>query len=197
MGDGGVENNNNVNGINYYFDLTDQLWHDLNSINGIPSIATNTSGNCAVYDSDRNVFFIVGGSSPTVVVFNVTTFENENYENVWQYDLFGQAINQTGLIQNLHSQACVYYNDMIFTLGGIENDMLQSSIFVYVLCLLFIDVQCTCVFIGIFIAEISSNLLLLCFVVAFGVPLLFFNYFLYNFFIFSFFPTNVSNIDMT
>ena len=123
-------------GTSYYFNLTDETWHTLNTI---PSMPTNTTDNCAVYDSDRNIFFIIGGtdssgatSSTTTVIFNLTSFENENFDNVWQYDIFGQMINQTGFRDNLHSQACVYYNSMVFSFGGITDGTPQNSIFMYV-----------------------------------------------------------------
>ena len=134
----GVGGSYDSGGDIWVFNYTSQqftvLWG--NSSNGtieiVPRLPTRTRSSCTVYDNNRNVFYISGGVANDVAtpeginyttVFNITTYENGDYNNVWQYDIDGVDINPSYLIEEdfyLYYGACGYKNDGIYQFGGTD-----------------------------------------------------------------------------
>ena len=147
----GVEGNSNhlTNGTVYYFNLTDETWHDAtdeSTGNGIPFVPRGVVGLCASYDNDRNIFWLIGGTENTVpdaynytIIFNYTTFERGDYDNVWQEGLFGEKkINGTGISNRgadelMYGGACGYQNHKLISFGGrdLENGVVKHVILKY------------------------------------------------------------------
>ena len=153
-------------GSTWYFNLTDESWHDLQ--NGTVSYAstdtyyTNTSlswndteslvvlgptvplmptrmaSTCCAYDNDRNVIYSIGGTyyNPPSVgnytqIFNLTRFDNGDYENVWQTDIDGKEIDFSRLPSDdlLIQQACIYHNDSFYSIAGSTGPSTENTIY--------------------------------------------------------------------
>ena len=106
----------------YIFNLTTESWTVLPSVNSssdgignvsdtsdIPKIPYDSSQNCAVYDTNKHIFWVMGTRYDNdaskkfyLKVFNLTRYENGDYKNVWQFDIngvsfinFNDSINST------------------------------------------------------------------------------------------------------
>ena len=137
-------------GTTWYFNLTDETWHDLSNDTSVSLIPSLASGSCIAYDNKRDIFYVIGSSRRNTLsfanytfIFNYTTYNNNNNNNnnnggnksdVWQTDIDGKNINYTVLEDYndfpFTEQACLYYNDSLYTFDG-DNDDEDSEEGVY------------------------------------------------------------------
>ena len=129
-----------------------QLWYNYNNTNEtqsenanngyVPRVPGYTISNCASYDSDHHVFWITAGLNPPhgdnyTRVFNMTRFESGDYDNVWQYDIYGIPIDGTFWTHDIAPSrgGCMYDEGSPFVLGGIIDGVPERSIYRYGTCI--------------------------------------------------------------
>ena len=110
-----------------------QLWYNNTNetqsanANYVPRVPGYTRSGCANYDSDRHVFWVTGGQNPPTGnnytrIFNMTRYESGDYDNVWQYDIYGIGINGTFWIEKdiaPYYGGCMYDDGSPFVVAGL------------------------------------------------------------------------------